>query len=241
MIRNLFSLPIYHINLKDQLDIDLIKRNLYDEFKKSSTEKSGLEHNGGVSTYSTNSKLHLNSYMNDLNQIISQHVEIYWKILDIDEGLLPEIDECWSNIHFEGSFTEQHSHSLMPVVATFYVSAEKECGDLIFINPMEYSITHLPYSVPIENKTESKIAVKTGDLILFPGFVRHKTGQNYSSQDRIVVSYNFKPNGTYLNSRSSYPVLKKVNEDLSEINYLQNKIVNLETIIYHLKRNLPNG
>ena len=130
----------------------------------------------------------------------------------------------------------------MPVVATFYIQAQNDCGELVFVNPMEYSVTHLPYSVPIERKLESKIHVKTGDLILFPGYIRHKTGYNLSGQDRIVLSYNFRADGTYLDSRAAYPKYSNsLNNDISDTNYLLNKILNLETIIMHMQRNLTDG
>lgn len=242
MIHNLFSVPIYKFNIAEIIDIDDLRKNLLLEFNDISSNNFDLEKNGGKSTYNYNAKLHNKEYMTLLNEEIYNHVKMYWKILDIDQGLVPVIDECWSNIHYATSYTESHSHSLMPIVATFYVQAAEDCGELVFINPMEYSITHLPYSVPIEHKIESRIKVKTGDLILFPGYVRHKTGYNLSGQDRIVLSYNFRADGTYLNSRSSYPNHSvSINNELSDTNFLLNKIHSLETIIAHMQRNITNG
>lgn len=240
MIHNLFSLPVYHYNLANDIDLSNIRENIEREFQISSSEISPLEKQGGISTYSTNCNLHLEPYLQNLNSIILQHIKIYWKILDVDQRLSPVIDQCWSNIHYQNSYTDQHSHSLMPVVATFYLEAAPNCGDLILINPMEYSLTHIPYSVPIERKTETALQVKTGDLILFPGWVRHKTGENLSGSSRVVISYNIRYSGNYLSSDVEYPTLKQ-NFSNSEVSMLYNKIANLEYVIENMKRTIQNG
>lgn len=239
MILNLFSLPIYKVNVLNDIDVNKLEENLNIEFSKSSSVLSQLEKQGGVSTYNTNPNLHLENFSDKISKIVLEHSRLYWKILDIDSRLSPRIDQCWANIHYDNSITLEHSHSLFPIVATFYVKAEKNAGNLVLINPMEYGLTHIPYSVPIENKTETAIKVSTGDLILFPGWIRHKTQENSSNYSRIVMSFNIGYTGTYLSSDTEY-LVDNIPET-SEIEQLQNKILNLEYIITHLTRSLKNG
>lgn len=238
MILNLFSLPIYKVNILDQIDVCNLEEKLQGELNRSSSKRSSLETNGGVSTYTTNCNLHLEEYAKTVSNIVLQHTKLYWKILDVDSRLEPKIDQCWSNIHYENSLTIEHSHSLYPIVATLYVKAEKNSGDLVLVNPMEYGLTHIPYGVAIENKIETSIKVLTGDLVLFPGWVRHKTKENFSNEPRIVMSYNINYIGKYLSSNSDYII--DYQPQTSEIDQLQNKILNLEFIIDHMKRNLKN-
>jgi uncharacterized protein (TIGR02466 family) len=238
MIINLFSLPIYKVNILDQIDTSILEEKLQAEFSQSSTSVSGLEKNGGISTYTTNCNLHLEEYANTISNIVLHHTNLYWKILDIDSRLEPRIDQCWSNIHYKDSLTLEHSHSLYPVVGTVYIKAEKNAGNLVLINPMEYGLTHMPYGVPIENKTETSIKVSTGDLVLFPGWVRHKTEENCSNSSRIVMSFNINYSGKYLSSNSDY--LVNYRSHTSEIDQLHNKILNLEYIIDHMKRSLKS-
>ena len=238
MILNLFSLPIYKVNVLDQIDTIDLEKGLRSELARSSNQISSLEKNGGISTYSTNCNLHLEEYAKSVSALVLQHSKFYWKILDIDSRLEPRIDQCWSNIHYNDSITLEHSHSLFPIVATLYVKAEKNSGDLVLINPMEYGLTHIPYEVPIENKIETSIKISTGDLVLFPGWIRHKTKENLSENPRIVMSFNIGYDGKYLSSNSDY--LVNHTPHTSEIDQLQNKILNLEFIIDHLKRSLTN-
>lgn len=237
MIKNLFSLPIYLDNLSENIDIQALEADLRQDLGSASMDKSPLEHNGGKSTYASNADLHKKPIMSKLNDIILEKTKIYHEIMDYDSGLTPVIDQCWSNIHHEGSFTSVHSHSLMPIVATFYVNAYPGCGELIFTNPMEYALTHYPYKVDIEDKIYTRVEVKTGDLILFPGVIRHSTGENYSGHDRIVLSYNFRFEGQYLDGRATFPQ----SFFDSETEALYNKIENQQKIIDHLKSNLRNN
>jgi uncharacterized protein (TIGR02466 family) len=238
MIINLFSLPIYKVNILDQINAGNLEEKLQYEFDRSSPSISGLEKNGGLSTYDTNCNLHLEEYVKTVSNIVLQHSKLYWKVLDVDPRLEPRIDQCWSNIHYNDSITIEHSHSLYPIVATLYVKSSKNSGDLVLINPMEYGLTHIPYGVPIENKTETSIRVSTGDLVLFPGWIRHKTQENLSNQSRIVLSFNINYDGKYLSSNSDYVVDHMI--QTSEIDQLQNKILKLEFIIDHMKRSLNN-
>lgn len=241
MIHNLFSTPIYKINILDALqDMDKIETVVREKLQGSLASASSLEKNGGISTYETDNQIHEIAEIKQLTDMVLFHSRIYWRILDIDERLSPRIDQCWSNIHKSGSFTLQHSHSLMPMVGSFYLKAGKNSGDLILTNPAEYSITNIPFSRSIEQKIETWIKPKTGDLIFFPGYVRHKTGENFSGDDRIVITFNIGYEGKYLCSNVDYPVMNHEHTAVSEVEQLYNKILNLEFIIENLKRTIVN-
>ena len=241
IIHNLFSIPIYKINILEKLkNVDKIERYIREQLQFSLPELSSLEKNGGTSTYETNNQLHIADSMLELTEIVLLHAKMYWRVLDVDERLSPRIDQCWSNIHDQGSFTLQHSHSLMPMVGTFYLKAERGSGDLILTNPAEYSITNIPFSKNIEQKIETSLKIQTGDLIFFPGYIRHKTGENFSGNDRIVISFNIGYSGKYLTSNTDYPDIVNLDNSISEVEHLNNKILNLEFIIENLKRSITN-
>lgn len=240
-IHNLFSTPIYKTNiLNDLSNLQDVEQVIYENLNQAPNNVSSLEKHGGVSTYESNNQLHTVQGMDALSKLVLFHSRMYWKILDVDERLSPRIDQCWSNKHQGGSFTLQHSHSLMPMVGTFYLRAEKNSGDLILTNPAEYSLTNIPFSKNIEQKIETSIHINTGDLVLFPGYIRHKTGENFSNASRIVVSFNIGYCGKYLTSGVDYPDVRNLEYPTSEIQNLQNKILNLEFIIENLKGAMLN-
>jgi hypothetical protein len=99
---------------------------------------------------------------------------------------------------------------------------------------MEYSLTHIPYNGSIEDKTETAVHVSTGDLCMFPGWVRHKTEDNKSTNDRIVISYNIKYKGNYLKSQSIYPDMHE--QTTNRDDFLINEILRQQQIIEQLKK-----
>lgn len=235
MIINLFSLPISKVNLLDSgIDFDNLKSVLEPLFEQAKTNNVDLEKQGGVSTYNIDSHLNLREEFKVLNSLIMAHAALYWKVLDVSENLQPVINQCWANKHLDNGFTSNHSHSLMPMVGTFYLEAPENSGDIVFINPMEYGLTHIPYNGPIEDKIETAVHIKTGDLVFFPGWIRHKTQENLSGNPRIVISFNIHYQGTYLNSNSEYP--DAYTNHNSQIDILTNKIYRQQVIIEQLTR-----
>lgn len=230
MILNLFSLPVCKTNiLNSGIDFKNIKSVLANIYEQAKDNNADLEKNGGVSTYWVNRHLHNIPELAPLAELMLQHAKAYWQVLDIHDNLHPEIDECWSNIHYDGSYTSTHSHSLMPMVCCFYLEAPPNAGNLVLINPMEYSLTHLPYNGTIESKTQTAIHIQTGDLVFFPGWVRHKTEENKSGKERIVITFNIRYSGTYLSSQVPYPNTKQ--SETSQIDELTNKIYQQQFII----------
>jgi uncharacterized protein (TIGR02466 family) len=250
MLQTLFSLPIYKTNLNDT-DINAVEIGKYlgTQFD-SIVNNVELEKNGGVSTYSQNKCLHTLALFEKLNAVALYHANLYWKALDINDGLHPAIDECWSNKHVNGSYTDLHSHSLHPLVISFYLSAPPDCGGIVFSNPMEYAITHMPYNGKVEEKINTTVYVSTGDMLIFPGWLRHKTEVSHATDERIVITFNLRYEGRYLDSQQPYAKVQPVTvpdnlvdpvtiySNSSEMDYLFKKLHTQEVIIQQLKNTL---
>ena len=245
MLQTLFALPIYRTSVTD-LDLTGVTAIIQDQFL-SVNNTVNLEKNGGVSTYSTNKNLHTLPAFQKLCDTVMYHANLYWKALDINEGLQPVIDECWSNKHTKGSYTDLHSHSLHPLVVSFYLAAPTNSGGIVFANPMEYGITHMPYNSSIEEKVNTTVYISTGDMLIFPGWLRHKTEVSNTDDERIVITFNIRYEGRYLDSQQPYvkvqgktmpetveePIL--LESDSSMVDYLFQKLHTQQVIIEQLK------
>jgi len=204
MIQNLFSLPILKINLKKEITNWIDLENIVNAEYKNIYVNSPLEINGGISTYSVNNKLHENDQLKELNDIVLTYVKIYWKLFNIHHGLYPEINECWTNKHFYKSYTSLHSHALYPTVCTFYLKKPFDSGNIIFLNPMEYILQNIPFDTKLDKNIENIVFLDEGDLLIFPGWLKHKTEESFSHSERIVVSFNIKYTGNYLDSNTKF-------------------------------------
>lgn len=248
MLQTLFALPVYRTSVND-LDLSEVYNIVQDQFANTTNEVE-LEKNGGVSTYARNKQLHTLPAFEELSKTVLYHANLYWKALDINDGLQPVIDECWSNKHVKGSYTDLHSHSLHPLVVSFYLKAPPNCGGIVFANPMEYGITHMPYNGPVEEKVNTTVYVNTGDMLIFPGWLRHKTEVSQTDDERIVITFNIRYEGRYLDSQQPYvkvqgkPMPKTMEEpivihsDSSMVDYLFQKLHTQEVIIEQLKQAL---
>ncbi|MDC1047103.1 TIGR02466 family protein [Alphaproteobacteria bacterium] len=103
-----------------------------------------------------------------------------------------KISNMWAIINKKGSLNQKHHHSNSDLSAAYYVSAEKNCGDIIFYDPRPAKIYKHPIAKNpnILNATISSISPQPGMLILFPSFLEHSVDPNLSDHKRVVISFN---------------------------------------------------
>ena len=102
------------------------------------------------------------------------------------------ISEMWAIINKKNDFNVIHTHPNCYLSAAYYVKAPNNCGKF----EIEHPNIAKKYAFPeIETKNElnlevASIEIKEGDLLLFPSYLPHKVSQNFSEEDRIVISFN---------------------------------------------------
>lgn len=172
---------------------DLIKP-LAESLIASTEINSGLEKGSAISSVANHK--HLNPYQ--------------WKEIDyFKEWLSPRLDEaleqfqlyceklvvtgCWINRHLKTGQTAMHTHRNVELVVVWYLDVPEGSGNLIMRDPLEYH-----WGSFISRKREQEeltggqvIPVKTGDVLIFPGWMNHCTEANPTDQPRYVMSINF--------------------------------------------------
>lgn len=103
-----------------------------------------------------------------------------------------KISNMWAIINTKGSLNQKHHHSNSDLSAAYYVSAEKDCGDIVFYDPRpakvyKYPIAKNPNTL---NATINSISPEPGMLILFPSYLEHSVNPNLSNHKRTVISFN---------------------------------------------------
>tara|TARA_R100001143_G_C3267609_1_gene90680 strand:+ start:10 stop:549 length:540 start_codon:yes stop_codon:yes gene_type:complete len=93
----------------------------------------------------------------------------------------------WSQIHLPNQSTTLHDHvvreniSISPVFSgVYYLQTDPESGYFVF----QYSKNKVTYN-------RWKIKPEVGKFILFPSYIDHYVTRNYSSKNRISISFNF--------------------------------------------------
>ena len=149
----------------------------------------------GNSTCSYNNMRHIHNMpeFKELTQCIEEHANTYWK--ELNYAPQPRVVEMWSNTYKTGSYIDIHNHAPTQVVGSFYLHQPDHGGNLCFEDPMVQVAKHQPYDIKgndIYNSSywQTELSVKTGDLVLWPGWLYHRTRPNSSDQDRIIIGIN---------------------------------------------------
>jgi uncharacterized protein (TIGR02466 family) len=143
---------------------------------------------GGKSTYDTVKDAILKPECFELHDfIIAQHKTVWdmWHLTNRPRY----VHSSWFNLHPPGSFTEEHDHSGIHMVVVAYLKNPENGGNIQFKDPMNQIWASYPRTDDYAYDWKT-VEVKTGDVLFFPGFLRHKTEINKSDEDRLVLTTN---------------------------------------------------
>ena len=185
---NLFSIPVYKGHLDQSFNIP----DLWSGLSKGVWS--------GETGYTTaQSDLMLWESVPEVEDLIGAmfpYVAKYW-----DEQL--GYDKCelrpssaWANWHEPGDFTAEHSHAAgarQTHVASVFYMEKQEGGDIELINPLDYIHRLTPLSLdrsPGDMLMSESISCVTGDFLLFPGWMRHRTQPATTTRKAISINFN---------------------------------------------------
>lgn len=206
MIRDIFPLKIYEttFNEFDNIKEDVVKEIL-PFFETGSTkvmQGGGItvnEHgtyDGVPKVYTTANSfrdLHKRANITPLLNFLNKHIQEYWLQQGYHPQLKPYILQMWSNITPPGGNGDSHAHNPNPIAGVFYINATPEMGNLCIENPLEAVLGRMPWASLGDMNCKSldlEIPVESGKLVMFPGWIRHKTLINVSKEDRLIISFN---------------------------------------------------
>jgi uncharacterized protein (TIGR02466 family) len=155
-----------------------------------------VENDGGVSSvaYSKTTNQHphqwpefesFREWANDrLNYVINK-----WQLAQIPYQPVTS----WINRHNTGAWTSEHNHRGCSWSCAYYLKVPENSGRFLVRDPMEYHWGNSK-SYDLRGGIDDAwypIEVKTGDFLLFPSWLWHKTEKNLSNDSRYVMSINY--------------------------------------------------
>ena len=181
IIHPLFPEPIYFSNLERKLTKREFK--VVNEYKKKTYKNEG--NTTSNETYVLDNKA-LKNLKEDLYKMI---VDYFDKIVCTHNPIIPYITQSWLNYTETDQFHHRHSHPNSYVSGVFYINADEKVDYIKFFKPEKTIEFHL-VKYNIFNSTAWKYAVKTGDVILFPSYLRHGVDRKRGPDTRISLSFN---------------------------------------------------
>jgi len=133
--------------------------------------------------------LHKEKELLDVWEFVNKQVEIYWNELGLVGS--PGIHYSWANKYSNGGYAVMHNHSPYIVSGCFYVYKESnEQGNIYFQNPNEALMSTLPQNDNFKlSQNCLDIPTYTGDLVLFPSWVKHGVRPNTTNTPRISIAF----------------------------------------------------
>ena len=130
---------------------------------------------GDIQRHKTNVKDHMTNWF--MHQEYDQFKVIADWAVDLAEQNSPHqellyVFDCWGAIYKKNDWTKTHDHWPSPWSFVYYVASDGET----------------PLSFP--DAQGEHVTPKTGDMIMFPGWIRHSVPKHESDKKRIVVAGN---------------------------------------------------
>jgi len=130
---------------------------------------------------------HEQSCLRDYNLFLGSIISDVWE----DYGYLgaeSQICRSWYNRHGLHGQTMEHAHQATELVISAYIRNDKNQGFIEFRDPLEYHKSGFPYDA--EANIWKPIECTTNDVLIFPGWLNHRTQENTVGGERICMTYN---------------------------------------------------
>jgi len=171
--------------IKNSVTTDYSKLDPYHPYHPNSRN---LVQQHGLTSYHTVRNLHTVLELQTYTEFLKKHLDIFWDYLGYKGR--PKIQDTWANRYTTNSFIALHDHAVAPLAVAFYLKKPKDASNIIFVDQNISTLQKQPYA---ETQTfERELVVEEGDLVIFPGWVKHRTAPSASTQERIAICSNIK-------------------------------------------------
>jgi uncharacterized protein (TIGR02466 family) len=151
--------------------------------------QTDLEKNNGKSSSTNPQSPHMIYQFNSFYKWLSPMIEhVIVKEWGYDPKLKYGIVQSWVNVHNKTGVTIEHAHGAAIMAISTYLQLPKDSGFIEYKDPMEYTKNfHQRTSLDWMWK---QVPAITGDVLMFPGWLLHRTQPSNSDEERWVLTTN---------------------------------------------------
>jgi uncharacterized protein (TIGR02466 family) len=194
-ISNIFPVKIYKIKLPNYKEVLAALESRLNNYRNNFDKSQSIlnEHNEHNQFYNIKHNLTFDKGVNypeleDTKKFIAEHAQLYWNELGYSNKLMPTVHNVLINLSYQDSFLMDHIHAPWPIVASIYLKFKDGHGQLMFTSPIDTLLMTQPISDHFSNHYHYN-DIEEGDVIIFPGYLRHRFNQNIIEDERICISY----------------------------------------------------
>lgn len=200
----LFPTLIYKDYYKgvDRLNKSLLPK-LESIFEQSKENNNIFMRKGTLCSYHTSSDLHklFPEETKEVVEFVESCARKYWQECGYYQELEPFLYQLWANKTPRDGYIDSHLHGNMPFTGVLYLDASPNQGNIFLENPLETLLMTQPISPEVKYPMGEEINVNSGDLIMFPGYLRHSVRPNLTDTPRLILAFNIGCRGTYWSSQ----------------------------------------
>jgi uncharacterized protein (TIGR02466 family) len=131
-------------------------------------------------------QLHKLEPFSRITEYVEEAAKQFWDELGYFPDLAPKICRSWINLSHknEGNgIIHNHGKSILSFV--IYLDAIEGNGNIAFENPLDLVLASYPLN---SGGFKKEVEVRTGDLLIFPSYLKHYTLPNLIDKTRIVIA-----------------------------------------------------
>ena len=164
-------------------NLDLIKKRIYSYIESKPYSMTNLYGNC-IQSSAADEPPHEWEELTDFNNWFADAYMEPWKNwnYELTDNIVPK---SWFTYYPKEAYAGAHTHNMVSLICIFYVNAPS--GNLEIQNPLFYHWEGTPRRNGLE---WLEIPVNTGDVIMIPGWVNHRTKPNESDDNRMIITIN---------------------------------------------------
>tara|TARA_B100002019_G_scaffold291757_1_gene312848 strand:- start:2906 stop:3550 length:645 start_codon:yes stop_codon:yes gene_type:complete len=184
----------YVFKSKSKIDFETVKPRVLAYLDYANTQhQTSLEKDGGRSSVhlSVTDPPHAWDEFTPFREKMFEVCDEVWKEWKL-QPCIKQVKGSWINEHPQGAWTDSHHHHGCHLVVSWYMKQPKNSGRLMIQNPLTPYKMSEPTDVLYDAMGMDWIPIDTeeGDFLVFPGWLKHKTETNNSSEMRYIMSVN---------------------------------------------------
>ena len=106
------------------------------------------------------------------------------------EQFRPYVLNCWASVYKTGDNHDVHIHPASLLSCVYCVSNIENCGGSLVLHDPRPNINYSQFQCGLWSDNARLIDLKSGDLIIFPGWLPHSVTPLRSTSGRITISAN---------------------------------------------------
>tara|TARA_Y100000004_G_scaffold178137_1_gene220410 strand:+ start:4210 stop:4833 length:624 start_codon:yes stop_codon:yes gene_type:complete len=138
---------------------------------------------------SADSYLFKKKIFSKIKKFCQESIEIFDnQILNTDQKLV--ITQTWANKNPKGASHHDHIHPNSVLSGVFYLRLESGMPPIVFNKTVFSNIKRIVKNYNEHNAETFLLPMVSGELIVFPSYLRHMVPTNKSDKERISISFN---------------------------------------------------